>query len=155
MPGIDRLVSWWIAEIQRGEIPGIIPFLGIMSRLLHGGSGLPCQAGENAFAITTDGTIMACPIAPDYQWNNLGTLKKGFHRIQVDQPCQSCDVFQICGGRCLFANKERLWGQEGFDTICGVTKYLIEKLRIYKDICKPYKDQLLYPPYNNTTEIIP
>ena len=155
IPGIDRLIAWWIKEVQKDRIPGIVPFLGIMSRLLHGVSGLPCQAGDNAVAITTDGTIMACPIAPDYQWNNLGTLETGFQRIQVDDSCSSCDIYNICGGRCLFANKERLWGQEGFDVICQLTKHLVYELQTYLPVCLPHKNKICYPPYNNTTEIIP
>jgi putative peptide-modifying radical SAM enzyme len=154
-PGLRKLVSWWVSEIQQGNIPGIIPFLGIMSRLLHGGGGLPCQAGDGAIAITTDGKILACPIAPDFEWNNLGDLSSGYHKIHVDEPCLSCDVYDICGGRCLFANKERLWGQEGFDVICDMTKFLIYELKQYIPVCETFKEKLFYPPYNNTTEIIP
>jgi putative peptide-modifying radical SAM enzyme len=155
MPGLKKLVSWWISEIKQERIHGIIPFLGIMSRILHGGRGLPCQAGEGAISITTDGTIIACPIAPDYHWNTLGSLEEGFERIHIDQPCPSCDIFEICGGRCLFANKERLWGQQGFHSICEVTKYLFSLLNDNASYCEPMKDQFRYPLYNNTTEIIP
>ena len=154
-PGLKKLIAWWISEIKQGNILGIIPFLGIMSRILHGGGGLPCQAGDGAVAITTDGKILACPIAPDLSWNELGSISSGFHKIHVDEPCPSCDVYDICGGRCLFANKERLWGQEGFDAICDMTKFLIYELKKYKSVCEPFKDQIHYPQYNNTTEIIP
>ena len=57
--------------------------------------------------------------------------------------------------RCLFANRERLWGKEGFDAICDVTKYLIYELEKYTRICEPIKEKIRYPPFNNTTEIIP
>ena len=154
-PGLQRLVSWWISEIRKGELPGIVPFLGIMSRLLHGGSGLPCQAGDKACAITTDGKILACPIAPDFSWNDLGTISEGFQRIYVDEPCPSCDVYDICGGRCLFANKERLWGDDGFEVLCDMTRSLIQELKSYVSVCESVKDAIVYPPYNNTTEIIP
>jgi putative peptide-modifying radical SAM enzyme len=153
--GLDRLVSWWISEIRKDQIHGIVPFLGIMTRILHEGGGLPCEAGEEAIAITTDGTIMACPIAPDYQWNTLGSLSEGFQRIKVDQPCPSCDIYGICGGRCLFTNKERLWGQQGFHAICSVTKHLVSQLQGYVSVCEPIKEKFQYPPFNNTTEIIP
>ena len=41
LPGIKKLISHWIDQMKKGTILGIIPFLGIMSRMLHGGEGLP------------------------------------------------------------------------------------------------------------------
>ena len=156
-PGLKRLIDDWINGIKKDDILGIIPFLGIMTRLFYPKEffGLPCQAGDNAIAITTDGKILACPIAPDFEWNNLGSLSKGFKQIHVDDPCPSCDVYSVCGGRCLFANKQRLWGKEGFDAVCDVTKFLIHELEKYKDSLEPFKENIKYPPFNNTTEIIP
>lgn len=154
-PGLKKLIDEWIKGIKKEKISGIIPFRGIMTRLLYDISGLPCQSGQSAISITTDGQILACPIAPDYEWNRLGSLSEGFERISVEEPCLSCDVYSVCGGRCLFANKERLWGKEGFDAICDVTKFLIYELEKYKEICKPLKEKIKYPPFNNTTEIIP
>lgn len=154
-PGVKKLIKWWVSEIQQGRIPGIVPFLGVMSRLLHGGGSLPCQAGTESVTISTDGKILACPIAPESLWNNLGDLSSGFKRIFVDEPCPSCDVYPICGGRCLYANKERFWGKEGFEAICDMTRFLINELQNVVSICEPYKDRIMYPPYNNTTEIIP
>ena len=153
-PGIKKLTKLWIKNIDNGRILGIVPFLGIMSRILHGGKDLPCQAGREAIAIATDGRIMACPIAPDFEWNILGDFKK-YKRIEIGEPCKSCNVYKICGGRCMFAYKERLWGEEGFNEICNVTKFLIEELRKYKEKCMELKEKIRYPPYNNTTEIIP
>lgn len=155
VPGLKKLVEQWIHHIKQDEILGIIPFLGIMSRILHGGSGLPCQSGTKSVTITTDGTILACPIAPDFTWNKIGDIHQGFHPIEVGSPCTNCEVFDICGGRCLFAHKERLWGKEGFDAMCYVTKFLINELKKHKNTCLPIKEQIRYPPFNNTTEIIP
>jgi putative peptide-modifying radical SAM enzyme len=154
-PGLKKLISNWVEKIKTGQVTGIIPFRGIMTRLLYDISGLPCEAGENAVAITTDGQILACPIAPGHHWNDLGNISTGFQQVHVDTPCPSCEVYSICGGRCLFANKERYWGMDGFNAICDVTKFLINELQRYQDICEPLKEQIRYPPYNNTTEIIP
>ncbi|MBS3778438.1 MAG: TIGR04084 family radical SAM/SPASM domain-containing protein [Candidatus Thermoplasmatota archaeon] len=154
-PGLRKLIDEWISQINKGKITVIIPFRGIMTRLLYDITGLPCRSGQNAISITTDGKILACPIAPDYDWNRLGSLSEGFKRISVEEPCLSCDAYSVCGGRCLFANQERLWGKEGFNAICGVTKFLINELKEYKDVCKLYKEKIKYPPFNNTTEIIP
>lgn len=155
IPGIIKLVSYWIDHIEKGKILGIVPFLGIMSRMLHGGSGLPCQSGSKSVTITTDGTILACPIAPDFSWNKLGNIKEGFKKIYIGSPCTDCNIYSYCGGRCLFAHNERLWGDKGFEMMCHVTKKLVYELEKQKHICKPFKDKLFYPRFNNTTEIIP
>ncbi len=153
--GLEKLINLWMGSIEHGTVLGIIPFRGIMTRILYDLNGLPCQAGEQAVTITTDGQILACPIAPGHPWNHLGTLTEGFQTITVDNPCPTCDVYSICGGRCLFANKERLWGSSGFNAICEVTKYLISELQRYSAICEPMKEHIFYPPFNNTTEIVP
>jgi len=154
-PGLKKLIEIWINQIKQDRILGIIPFQGIMTRLLYDITGLPCQSGQNAITITTDGQILACPIAPDYEWNRLGSLSEGFKRICIKDPCPLCDVYSICGGRCLFSNRERLWGKEGFNAICDSTRFLINELKKYTPLCEPIKEKIKYPPYNNTTEIIP
>lgn len=167
--GISKLVHYWIKNIEeKGKIPGIVPFLGIMKTLLfQEKTQLRCGAGIDAFAITTSGKIIACPIAPEYDWNILGDI---WHlhpadlpfKVTIGEPCTSCDIFHICGGRCLFANKTLLWGLEGFRKVCNATKHLINELlkikpRIERIIEKGIvdKSEFNYPPYNNTTEIIP
>jgi putative peptide-modifying radical SAM enzyme len=154
-PGLKKLVDEWVHQLKQGNIQGIVPFRGIMTRMLYDIGGLPCQAGNGAVAITTDGNILACPIAPDYHWNDLGSIIKGFTSIHVNDPCPSCDVYSVCGGRCLFANRERLWGDEGFDAICDVTKFLIAELEEHIPFCRSIKEKIQYPSFNNTTEIIP
>jgi len=155
-PGLIRLIDEWVQGIKENHISGIIHFLGIMTRLLFSEfKGLPCQAGTESISITTDGKILACPIAPDFSWNNLGSLSKGYQHIQVSEPCPNCDVYRICGGRCLFTNKERLWGEQGFESLCEITKFLISELEKNIAIFEPIKEKIRYPPFNNTTEIIP
>lgn len=153
-PGLLQLLDEWVDHIKKGTIQGIVPFLGIMSRLLHGGEGLPCQAGDQAMAITTDGKLLGCPIAPDFEWNEMGDFNQ-YTSITIGEPCTSCEVYTVCGGRCLFAYKEQLWGKKGFEAVCNITKFLIQELDKRKQICEPIKDQFRYPPFNNTTEIIP
>jgi sulfatase maturation enzyme AslB (radical SAM superfamily) len=82
--------------------------------------------------------------------------------MRVDEPCPSCSEFEICGGRCLFANKQRLWGDDGFDKVCEVSRHLFESLKkhvprvrelIEKGIIS--LEALDYPEYNNGCEIVP
>lgn len=153
-PGIKKIISHWIKAYKENQVLGIVPFLGILTRLFHPTPMLPCGAGKTAFTITTDGKVLACPIAPDFIWNYLGTLQS-FSTISLDEPCPSCEEYSVCGGRCLFTNKERLWGKEGFDAICDATKFLIQELSKMKSEQHIDLSMVLYPPYNNTTEIIP
>ena len=166
-PGITRLTDWWIGEIERRNIPGIVPFQGVIKRMLFQEDGLPCGAGRDAFAITTDGRILACPIGGEYEWNNLGdiwnkTPKELRNSVDVDEPCKSCDIYPICGGRCLFANKERYWGMEGFNKICGTVRHLVGEMKRARKVIENLieegmykKEDFYYPTFNNTTEIIP
>ena len=154
MPGIKKLVKEWAESLESNEMK-IIPFMGIMTRLLlKNGPWPPCGAGSSAFAITPEGKILACPIAYEFKWNILGDFG-GYKKIEIGEPCKSCDYFDICGGRCLFAYMERLWGEEGFKEICKVTKFLIDEIRKYEDVGRKHLNKIKYPPYNNTTEIIP
>ncbi len=46
LPGLDKLASLWIKNLRKGNIFGIVPFLGILKRILFGGRGLHCGAGK-------------------------------------------------------------------------------------------------------------
>ncbi len=166
-PGVTRLARWWLGELETGVVPGIVPFLGVMRRLLFGGTGLPCGAGRDAFAVTTDGVVLACPIGPDYDWNRIGRLgevtPEGLRdRVGLVEPCLSCDVTDLCGGRCLFANREGRWAQEQFDLVCQTVRHLVEEMKGLEPRVRELlaagavtREQLDYPSFNNTTEIIP
>ncbi len=165
--GITKLVEFWLENMKKGKVLGIVPFLGVMKALLSKpNTSPPCGAGVNSFAIATDGRVLACPIAPEFKWNVLGdltcNLKDLTNKIEILEPCKSCELAKICGGRCLFFNRERLWGEEGFKLVCNTARHLIKEIkRIKPEVEKLIengiidKEKLLYPKYNNTTEIIP
>ncbi|MBI4393045.1 MAG: TIGR04084 family radical SAM/SPASM domain-containing protein [Euryarchaeota archaeon] len=167
LPGITRLKKRWLEEMRGGRVLGIVPFQGVMERLRSGAKGLPCGAGRDAFAITTDGRILACPIGPEYEWNRLGTLDQVDpetlkDRLEMQGPCRSCPVANVCGGRCLFANMEGRAKRKEFDLVCRTVKHLIaemEDARPKVDALmaagRVTREEIAYPPFNNTTEIIP
>ncbi len=159
LPGVERLIDDWLTRLKQGDVLGIVPFLGIAKRLLWDGSGLPCGAGRDAVTITTDGRMIGCPIAAEFDWNKMGDLSRSPRCIAIGEPCTSCDIYDICGGRCLFTYKERLWGNEGFELLCHITRHLVEHLRealpAVEAMLPDHQDELFYPPFNNTTEIIP
>ena len=80
----------------------------------------------------------------------------------VDEPCPSCEYYNVCGGRCLFANKQRLWGEEGFTEVCDTVKHLIDELKKIQPSVENLirrgvinEKEFNYPEYNNGCEIIP
>lgn len=163
---LTKLVNYWVKEMENGKILGIVPFLGVLKALLgYKNTSPPCGSGVNSFAITTDGRILACPICPDLEWNVLGDLSSDLDRLpklEILEPCKSCEYFDVCGGRCLFFNRERLWGDEGFRLVCSTAKHLINEIkRVKPKITELVKygrisfEDLIYPKFNNTTEIIP
>ncbi|WP_202319053.1 TIGR04084 family radical SAM/SPASM domain-containing protein [Archaeoglobus neptunius] len=151
--GVRKLVNFWIDELQRDRLHNIVPFLGVVSALRRGYQSPPCASGYESFAITTDGRILACPVCPDLEWNNLGDIFSGFRRgVNILEPCPNCNYFRFCGGRCLFFNRERLWGQRGFELVCSTVRNLVDSILARKD---EISCEIAYPEFLNTTEIIP
>ncbi len=167
--GLSRLVDLWLEEARRGRILGVVPILGVLKvRLFGGGFRLPCGAGRDAFAISTDGRILACPIAVQESWAVVGRVgsvrdpEELRGSILIGEPCTSCPYYRYCGGRCLYAYRERLWGEEGFRKVCYLTRHLIDEvLRIAPEVEGLLRTGVIsrrevdYPEFNNTTEIIP
>jgi putative peptide-modifying radical SAM enzyme len=167
-PGISRLVEEWIAAMKTGVVEGIVPFLPLMHSLVTSeDSELRCGSGLDTFAIHVDGSIGICPISPDWEFSIVGNIKTSSPEdlrnvMRVDEPCPSCEVFGICGGRCLFANKQRLWGEEGFTKVCDSVKHLVGSLQKKVPMVKQLIEEgaisfgeLKYPEFNNGCEIIP
>jgi len=154
--GIRKLVKFWISEMLKGRIHGIVPFMGIATAIFEGFKHFPCSSGFESFAIATDGRILACPICPEFEWNSVGSIWEGIKRkIEILDPCPSCSYFRFCGGRCLFFNRERLWGEKGFKLVCKTVKNLVDSILSYREILETFRNEIKYPKFLNTTEIIP
>ncbi len=166
-PGITKLVKLWVEEMRNSRVLGMVPFLGIMGSLLRGESSkLRCGSGEYFFAIGTDGTISYCPVVSEYSFARVGSIFEGpesIKKVSVGEPCTGCEVFEVCGGRCLFVNKFKHWlGEENFSRICRSVKHLISQLeRVKPEIEKLIEDGIIsredfnYPEINAGCEIIP
>ncbi len=167
---ISSLVQWWVAETMRtGKIPGIVPFIGVMNSLLSGApSRLRCGSGIDFFAIMPDGRISACPVSIDYEFSIVGSIFDNApvslcNKASVGEPCVSCEIFSICGGRCLFVNHaQNMLRRNGYSMICSTVRHLVWELRsallrlrelIDKGIIE--KGDFEYPEFNNGCEIIP
>jgi len=166
-PGITKLSELWVQNLEQGKILGIVPFLNVMNDLLNDRpTTIRCGSGQDCFAINPNGFITSCPIAHGEGFKvgdiRINSPKEILNSMPIGEPCTSCDVLKICGGRCLYGNKTKYWGIEGFNRICKTVKYFIKALQKIKPKIKDLLskkvislDDLAYPEFNNGCEIIP
>ena len=167
-PRLRRLIRAWVGHMRNaGEVWRMYPFVGITHSMLNGDSShLRCGAGWRVFNIQTDGNITPCPVMAGMKDFYLGNIRDAsFDRLKdavfVSEPCTSCKVFTICGGRCLYANATKLWGAEGFNQVCDTVIRMIEELfdavpqiKSLIESGKIQQEDFEYPKYNGC-EIIP
>ncbi|MHA1270079.1 MAG: TIGR04084 family radical SAM/SPASM domain-containing protein [Candidatus Helarchaeota archaeon] len=140
--GINKLMDEWLNEMKMNhKVQRLYPFMVIMrSLLLNEPSKLRCGAGWIYHTIDTNGNILACPIAGELSSFWLGNINDidGPHLLKdafmiKNEPCISCDIFKLCGGRCLFANIIKPWGDSGYSIVCSTIRNLIDSLLKIKD----------------------
>jgi len=165
---IRNLIDFWIKYMEKdGKVLKIYPFLGVMESLLKAvPSKLRCGAGWIEFNIQTDGIITPCPVMAGMKDFYLGNIYDTnpmdlIDAVSVTEPCPQCKIFHLCGGRCLYANATKLWGERGFQLVCNTVRNLIYWLKrslpkiqsfIRKDIVSI--EDFDYTKYNSC-EIIP
>ena len=167
-PQLRRLVRSWVDHMRETrEVWRLYPFVGIMQSLLDGEpTPLRCGAGWSVFNIQTDGNITPCPVMAGMLNFYLGNIKNSSpttlkDAVFVSEPCTSCSVLGICGGRCLYANATKLWGAAGYKEVCATVSNLInalkeatEEVKSFLEAGKIHRQNFDYPKYNGA-EIIP
>ena len=167
-PGMRRLIRVWVQRMRdTGEVLRLYPLLGVMSSLLvDESSRLRCGAGWSVFNIQTDGNITPCPVMAGMKDFYLGSIHETDPEslrdaVFVSEPCTQCKVLPICGGRCLYANVTKLWGNKGFRQVCATVTNMVDALQealpevrslIDNGMVRP--DSFEYAKYNGC-EIIP
>jgi putative peptide-modifying radical SAM enzyme len=134
-PGIQRLVKYWVDYMEeKGVVLRLYPFLGIAQSLLLGEerSLLRCGGGWVNYAIQTDGQIIPCPTMWGMREYYLGHIHStdplNLRRVFVGEPCTKCDIHGICGGRCLYANITKRWGDQAYKLVCNTVKNLVDTI---------------------------
>ncbi len=135
-PQIRNLIDFWVKHMRdRGKVLKIYPFLGVVESLLKAApSKLRCGAGWIEFNIQTDGFITPCPVMAGIKDFYLGNIYDTnplalMDTVSVAEPCPQCEIFYLCGGRCLYANATKLWGEDGFRLVCNTVRNLIYSLK--------------------------
>jgi uncharacterized protein len=132
IPGVKNLALFWVDHMkEKGEVLRLYPLLGVANSLLFGEkkSLLRCGSGWINYSIQTDGYIIPCPAMWGMKNYYLGhvsnahplELKKTF----VEAPCTECDVLNVCGGRCLYANITKRWSSEAYAAVCDTVRGLV------------------------------
>ena len=137
IPDLERLTHFWVDQMEnKGVVHKLYPFLGIAQSLLHEKSSLlRCGSGWINYAIQTDGTIIPCPT----MWgmkkyyishiHNADPLK--LEQIPISsEPCVNCDVLNVCGGRCLYANITKRWNNDEYSAVCNTIRSLINAIEV-------------------------
>lgn len=44
------------------------------------------------------------------------------------EPCTSCDILEVCGGHCLYANLTKRWNQGHYNLVCNSVRSLIDRV---------------------------
>jgi putative peptide-modifying radical SAM enzyme len=137
IPGVKKLVKYWIDHMDsNNEVLRIYPFLGIANSLLFAEekSNLRCGGGWINYTIQTDGNIIPCPTFWGMRKYYLGNIKYSnplkLIKIHLElPPCTDCEIFGLCGGRCLYANITKRWNKQAYKQVCKNTKELIESVK--------------------------
>ncbi|MEM3731628.1 MAG: TIGR04084 family radical SAM/SPASM domain-containing protein [Candidatus Bathyarchaeia archaeon] len=132
-PGIRRLVHFWVDYMEWfGVVLRLYPFLGIAQSILTGETQclLRCGGGWINYAIQTDGHIIPCPTMwgmKDYYLGHISTANPlNLPKIFVGEPCTKCEIYGLCGGRCLYANITKRWKENAYKEVCKTVQNLIE-----------------------------
>lgn len=136
-PKIKKLIDFWYEKIEKeNKVLRIYPFVGIMQTLLTDQKEqMRCGAGHSVLGIQTNGKIVACPITAGYKPLYMGDVKTSTlnqikkNAILPENPCPKCEIYDICGGRCLYASKTKYWGDKGFNEVCLTIFFLVDALR--------------------------
>jgi len=134
-PGIVKLAEFWVDYMEKNNIVlRLYPFLGIANSLLSSEKTclLRCGGGWINFAIQTDGYIVPCPTMWGMKNYYVGHVSSsnpsGLKKVFVSEPCTECNLFSICGGRCLYANITKRWSMESYGLVCNTVQNLIDAI---------------------------
>ncbi len=135
VPGVERLARFWVDHMEaKGAVLRLYPLLGIANSLLSNEDAkLRCGGGWINYAIQTDGYVIPCPTMWGMKKYYLGHVSNAhplmLKKIFVGTPCTECDIHNVCGGRCLYANITKRWSSEAYAVVCSTVKALVNVVK--------------------------
>lgn len=168
IPGLFRLMDRWVTHMEEtGEVLRWYPFLDTMQDALSGtwSSALRCGSGFANYSITPDGMVAPCPCMLGMTEYYCGDIRNDapetLRRVVCDGKCADCDLFDFCGGRCLYSQVTDLWPDEGrsdiYRTVEALRDAVLQALPRVQACLKNgtvSPDQFIHPKYNGC-EVIP
>jgi len=135
IPSLERLARFWVDRMEeKRAVQRLYPFLGIANSLLFdkAASLLRCGGGWVNYAIQTDGHIIPCPTMWGMKNYYLGHISDAnplrLRKTFVNEPCTECEILNVCGGRCLYANITKRWSSEAYATVCSTVRGLVNAI---------------------------
>lgn len=168
IPGLFRLMDRWVTHMEEtGEVLRWYPFIDTMQDALNGvwSSALRCGSGFANYSITQGGMVIPCPCMQGMTDYYCGDIRKDspdtLRTVAHDGRCADCDLFDFCGGRCLYSQVMDHWPDEGrsdiYCTVQALRDAVAEALsRVQACISDTTvsPEQFVHPKYNGC-EIIP
>ena len=127
--GVRKLVKEWVKRMREtGTVSKWYPFLSTTEDLLlNHKTKLRCGSGYMNYSIMTNGWIAPCPIMvgmKDYYSGHISDADpQNLKEIPIQKPCTECDIYDFCGGRCLYSNIIRPW-RERYTLVCDTVRNL-------------------------------
>jgi uncharacterized protein len=137
MPGVEKLARFWVDLMEaEGKVLRLYPLLGIASSFLLDSepSLLRCGGGWINYSIQTDGYIIPCPTMWGVKKYYLGHICDAdpakLKKVLINEvPCAECEIFGMCGGRCLYANVTKRWNKDAYSEVCKTVKSLVNAVQ--------------------------
>jgi putative peptide-modifying radical SAM enzyme len=132
-PGIRRLVNFWVQWMEtKGTVLRLYPFLGIAHSFLYDRCDelLRCGGGWINYTVQTDGHLIPCPTMWGMKDYYIGHIRHAdpskLKTVLVGEPCTTCDIYPVCGGRCLYSNLTKRWSAESYRLVCCTVRNLVD-----------------------------
>jgi len=132
---ISRLADYWVKKLEQGTVLRLYPFMELVDSLIYETKYyLRCGSGIGNFTILPNGKISSCPIMSGVKEYYLGGInetdpKKLPFKLTIKEPCNKCNLYELCGGRCLYSNLNPVWPKKGVKEICGTIEHLISEMK--------------------------
>jgi len=132
---LDRLIKYWVSEMEKGVVKNIVPFQAIISSLMFDrvSNDLPrCGCGASIVYLDTDGRCYMCDKLLGKDEFSVGSVHDGTSWrstskcTELREQCIKCEIRFICGGRCL--PQLLYYPDDKFGFYCQIQKIAVQKL---------------------------